>query len=65
MKRFDFEGKKLDNKIDFPTEFQFPLTTMNDELARNERNGWIDSRPLDEIEMSFRVSKGEQLDDTQ
>lgn len=57
MKRFDLVGNKLDCNIDIPEEFCFKPAYMNDELARKEKEGWIERRQLDEVEVSFKRMK--------
>jgi hypothetical protein len=41
MKRFDYDGRKLTNSVEFPFEFQFEQTYLADELQRKEKNGYI------------------------
>jgi len=40
MKRFDFDGTKLNHNLDFPTKFAFERDFMNEDLAKHEINGW-------------------------
>lgn len=48
MKRFDYYGSKLNFNLEFPQNFSFPDTYLNDELRKNEREGYIhDPLPKD------------------
>lgn len=40
MKRFDFNGRKLTNNIDFPLTFQFEKEFLSGELVDKEINGY-------------------------
>ena len=54
MKRFDLYGNKLDCSVNVPQEFEFKPSYMNEELARKERNGWVETKPVDLLDVSFK-----------
>ena len=54
MKRFDLMGNKLDCSVNVPQEFEFKSSYMNEELARRERNGWVETKPVDLLDVSFK-----------
>lgn len=60
MIRFDDMGQKLSHNIDFPEKFQFEREYMNDDLAKNEQQGWIDQRKQAFQDLLLKSDKAEE-----